>query len=467
MKRRIVVGFLVGLCICFNSGSACVRDMCISNDIKFSQTGSDRFDMVVIGPRLFSEELQPLIVHKNTNNLSTFFKTTEEIYNEYEGCDTAEQIKYFIKDAIEQYQITFVLLVGGRMGQSFRWYVPCRYAHVDDGYMHKEILSDLYFADVYKEDGSFEDWDSNGNNIFAEWTGMMPTDKMDLVPDVCLGRLPCRSPTEVSTIVEKIIAYENGQSNEEKRMLLVGGDTNPGIGGPFPFEGESCCEWTKTYLPDFTFTSLYTSDETLTSPEDFISAYNTGNTFVLYHGHGLQDCLVTYKPNSTETVNVFHADDINQLTNTVFPVTVVGCCQTTDFDTSLFNFLDVFNNMDQHHYFWNFKYECVPDCIGWTMVKQAYSGSIAHLGSSSTAWGSTGDSNHDEIPDSAQFGFTSGICTAFSQVYGQNPQFSLGEINRDALIQVIEENNAKSVKTQCKCVQEFILLGDPSLHIGR
>jgi hypothetical protein len=432
--------------------------------------GNDGYDMVIIAPALFSDALQPLIDHKNSHGIDTSLKKTEDIYSEYEGRDRAEQVKYYIKDALEQHSITYVLLVGGRIGQLFRTHVPLRYANVDDDYTHKQILSDLYFADIYKENGDFEDWDENGNGVFAEWTGrgMTPDDKMDLVPDVCLGRLPCRSNREVTDIVNKIIAYENNAVSTEQlnTILLVGGDTNPEMGDPFPFEGESCCDWTLTYLPGFASTKLYVSDETMTGPDDFISAFNEGYGFTLYHGHGLQDRLETYKPNSTETVDIFHNDYVAQLNNDLLPVMVVGCCLTTDFDTSILNFLDFINNRKQHHYLTNVRTECVRECIGWNMVKKSDGGSIAHIGSSSTAWGSTGDANHDGVPDSVQNGFTSGLCTELFRAYGEDGKTILGKIHRDALTRVIEDNNARANKVQCKCVQEFILLGDPSLNIG-
>ena len=431
---------------------------------------TDTYDMVIIAPSLFTSEIEPLIQHKNEHNIRTILQTTEDIYAEFQGRDKAEQIKYFILHAIEEWEIRYVLLIGGRIGQSFRWYVPIRYSNVDDGYMHKQILSDLYFADVYDEQGEFDSWDSNDNNIFAEWTGnsMIPADKMDLIPDVALGRLPCRSKGEVKDIVEKIITYENTVSSKERfnTFLLIGGDTNPGIGDPFPLEGEALCDWTRTLLPDFAATKLYVSDETITGPDDFVSAFNEGYGFMLYHGHGLQDRLATYKPDSYEMVEVVLNDNVVELTNDVLPVTVVGCCQTTDFDTSIFNFLDFFNNKKQHYNTANVRYECVSECLGWNMVKKPMGGSIAHLGSSSTAWGSTGDTDNDGIPDSAQYGYTSGICTEFFKIYGQEGKTILGDIYTDALTNVIEKNNARRNKVQCKCIHEFILLGDPSLMIG-
>ena len=73
---------------------------------------ADEYDMVIIAPDKFSSALQPLIDHKNNYGVRTFLKATEEIYNVYEGRDQAEQIKYFIKNAIETFGISYVLLVG-------------------------------------------------------------------------------------------------------------------------------------------------------------------------------------------------------------------------------------------------------------------------------------------------------------------------------------------------------------------
>ena len=51
--------------------------------------------------------------HKNAHDMQTLLKTTEDIYAEYTGVDNPEKIKYFIKDAIEEWGVTYVLLVGG------------------------------------------------------------------------------------------------------------------------------------------------------------------------------------------------------------------------------------------------------------------------------------------------------------------------------------------------------------------
>ena len=465
--KKIEVLCIIGLL--FSSGiNASAFSLIQTQMVKGS---ADEYDMVIIAPEVFSESLAPLIAHKNSHGVQTFLKTMDEIDSTFDGRDAAERVKYFIKDAVEQYNISFVLLVGGRMGQRLRWFVPVRYASVNDGVLHKMYLSDLYFADIYKEDGSFEDWDSNRNGVFAEWglDASIPGDVLDLVPDVAVGRLPCRSTDEVTAIISKIIAYETESSGQSwfNKILLIGGDTNPGVGAPFPYEGEADCDWALTHLEGFNATKLYTSDGTLTGPEDFLPAFNAGNGFVYYAGHGWQDKMGTFPPNGTEVTFFMDNEHVSSLANSgMYPVMVVGCCVTTSFDVGVLNFLRIFHNYKKFNSFFAFKYECIPECISWNMVKQPSSGCIAWLGSSSTTWGEVGDKNHDGIPDGVQTGCTPGVCQEFFRLYGEEDGRVLGELFRGAVTQVVEEFAAAQDQTQCKCVSEYMLIGDPSLMIG-
>lgn len=197
----------------------------------FPQTTT--YDMVIIAPSVFSDVLQPLIEHKNKYGVETTLKTVEDIYSEYNGFDKAEQIKYFIKDALEQWNIKYVLLAGGlksiiyakprddaNLGSS-GWHVPVRYSNVRDG-GDPGFLTDLYYADIYKEGGEFEEWDSSGNGILAEY----PDDNIDLIPDVAVGRLAVPDINELEDVVNKIITYETTTYGSDwfKRMTVFSGD---------------------------------------------------------------------------------------------------------------------------------------------------------------------------------------------------------------------------------------------------
>jgi hypothetical protein len=203
----------------------------------------DAYDLVIIAPNTFSSDLQRLIDHKNNIGVKTILKTTEEIYSQYTGVDKPEQIKYFIKDALETWNNNYVMLVGGldsmiygtsrddRNQGSKDWYVPVRYTNLyaglgdDPGY-----ISDLYYADIYKYNEQtqtleFDDWDSNGNGIFAEWT-QMRRDVLDLSPDVSVGRLACRNSHDVNIMIDKIINYEQTPADPSwfNKMITISGD---------------------------------------------------------------------------------------------------------------------------------------------------------------------------------------------------------------------------------------------------
>jgi hypothetical protein len=191
------------------------------------------YDLVIIAPNKFSGILQGLVDHKESKGLATNLVTTEEIFDDYSGYDKPEQIKKFIRYALENWGITYVLLVGGLNSKiiaepredknqgSKDWHVPVRYTNIIYNADEPGYLSDLYYSDIYKSNGDFDNWDSNGNHIYAE-----NIDKLDFHPDVSVGRLPCRSKKEVRDIVGKIIEYETGICDPSwfKEMLVVGGD---------------------------------------------------------------------------------------------------------------------------------------------------------------------------------------------------------------------------------------------------
>jgi len=78
----------------------------------------DEYDMVIITPAKWESKLQALVDHKNDMGVVTTVKTVEDIYAEFDGRDEPEDIKLFIKDAIENWGIDYVLLFGGRKGQN-------------------------------------------------------------------------------------------------------------------------------------------------------------------------------------------------------------------------------------------------------------------------------------------------------------------------------------------------------------
>jgi len=247
----------------------------------------DTYELLIITPTTFSSEVDRLKEHKEAMGMTTMVKTTEDIFSEYEGVDKPEEIKLFIKDAIEEHDITYVLLFGGLKnilwgrqkdntnGGTLGWYVPVRFSNFQyDGAESYNFtsgeptyISDLYYMDIYKEGGEFEDWDSNGNGVFAEWSGDDLRDESDLYPDVCVGRLAVRNMKEARDVINKIIAYESQPADPSwfNRMISISGDG-------FLDQEDWNIQWDTSSLPDgeYTIYAQATNPEAESGPIDEI-----------------------------------------------------------------------------------------------------------------------------------------------------------------------------------------------------
>jgi len=434
---------------------------------------SDEYQLLIIAPQLFSDALRPLIDHKNKHNIKTKLMTTEEIYNQYAGDDyedNAERVKYAIRDALEQWGIKYVLLVGGlkryfwcNPANEENWHVPARYSNLDlDGFPEPKYLSDLYFADIYwNETMEFCDWNTGGQDpkLFGEWRwtgGTESKDARDLIPDVSVGRFPCRTVGEVKLIVQKIITYESVNHTNEtwfKQILLVGGDnsddTAPGDNGFI--EGKittwKAYNYARNRYDDFNATMLWPyeedQNETNLTKERFLSEQSKGSGFTIMAGHGDVGFWFSHQFYANfQNWTFIRSLHLWRLSNgEKTPVLVAGGCLCACFDK----------------YFWTGSTSFTIDCFVWVMTKQRYGGSIAAVGNTAICRGEKGPNNSDV--------YNGYLVTRFFEVYG-NETDVLGDIWRTEISRYVEKFDAQEDILDCKSVENWVLLGDPSLKIG-
>jgi hypothetical protein len=347
--------------------------------------------------------------------------------------------------------------------------VPVRYTHLDDGAEWEGgYLSDLYFADLYDADGNFSSWDPNNNSLFAEWVGSTK-EIIDLYPDVYVGRLACTNAREVKTVVNKIITYETTTYGKEwfKKMVVVGGDSAPMAGDPY-YEGEEENKLALQYMSGFDGIRLWTSNGNFTGPQDVRDGISAGCGFLFFDGHGNPMVWSTHPPNNASVwIDGLQVKDMPKLTNAEkLPVTVCGGCHNAQFNTSLWNILKGFIQEGVQY----FKYkvylgEWIPECWAWKLISVKNGGSIATMAYTGLDWFAEGDYNNDSIPDCTQF-FSGYANTQFFKNYGVNNKTILGQAHTQALIDYLDAFPPFAEKLDCKTVQEFVLLGDPSLQIG-
>ncbi|MBS3773144.1 MAG: hypothetical protein KGY55_02975 [Candidatus Thermoplasmatota archaeon] len=451
---------------------------------------ADEYDMLIVTPQEFTDALQPLVEHKNSHGVATRLVTLDEIYGgdifAVEGRDDQEKIKYFIKNALEDWGISYVMLVGGMEGQSFSYYVPVRYTNNHAGSPYEEgFISDLYYADVYKDvDGEpvFADWDSNGNGVFAEFTNMQK-DVLDCRPDVYLGRLACRSLDDVEVMVDKIITYEGGVADTDwfNRMLLIGGDTYPNVGDPDAYEAEIDTNLSGSYMEDqFSLERLWASTGTLTGQADVEAAINDGAGLIHMAGHANPGTLVTHPPKSEDSIvilDIYNIPPINALwalyssgisgaleqlqaswmpslsNGDKLPVVVVGGCHNSQFNTSVRNILKYGFT---HAYGYGIH---VPKCWSWWLTSLPEGGSIATLGNTGLGMG---------IPAwDYVTGLDGWLFPRFFYHYGVNDVDVVGTLQGEATTDYVNTfavNEGDGAVRQM--VTQWSLFGDPSLKIG-
>jgi hypothetical protein len=435
----------------------------------------DEYDLLIIAPSAFSNELQRLVTHKENHGIRTKLVTIEDIYSSMTGRDGAEKVKYFIKQAIEDWGITYVLLVGGKKSLLFGdwgmagpgdendklWYIPVRYSNLDDN-VESGYVSDLYYADIYKyEDGTpvFDDWDSNENGVFAEWKSFRK-DTLDLYPDVYVGRLPCRNNYEVKIMVDKIITYESTKADPSwfNKIILVAGDTFPqDYETTRYYEGELETWYGYQYIADqFEAVKLYTSEGTFTDYSDVINAVNDGSGFLWFEGHGSPTAWATHAPgNEEEWVNGMIVYRMPLLSNgDKLPVCIVGGCHNSEFNISTFDWIKN-----------KWTYSPTPECWSWWLTRKIGGGSIATIGNTGLGYGLIGDYDEDGIPDCVQ-GLGGWIGGRFFHSYGVEGKDILGETWGQTITDYINTFPCNKDQIDRKTIEEWVLIGDPSLKIG-
>lgn len=323
-------------------------------------------EMLIVTPERFSDALQPLQQHKESQGMATRLETLASIEETYEGRDVQEQIKYCIKDAVEQHNVSSVLLVGGSDE------LPVRYTHVNVNGDTETFPSDLYYADLYNATGGFSSWDANDNDIFGEYDWDGNTDDVDLYPDVSLGRLAAVSTDEVAAAVDKIVSYEAEEAYRENwftRLAVAGGDSFTDAYGEDSgiLEGEVVNREVLDVMEGFMPVKLWETNGKAYYLDNFEQAFDDGAGFVSFSGHGNPSVWATHALNGSKHLWIptssgipggaggFRVSDIEALSNDELPIVVTGACSTSKFTER-------------------------ADCYGWSYLSNPNGGGIGSMG---------------------------------------------------------------------------------------
>jgi hypothetical protein len=264
--------------------------------------------LLIVAPARFGPAVAEYAAAKRESR-PTDVAVLEDVLATSAGVDDPERVKRFLYEAWKQRGVKFVLLVGD--ADAF----PVRYMCLDrvtaPAFDYAFYPSDLYYADLAKRDGSFEDWNGNKDGFHAGYFGEVRGEKnkgdpinfdgIDYRPEVALGRWPVSDEKQLRVVMGKSIAYEKARRGPNAEEAGRAGPGSPDlrcaaimVGGWIDARGRM--DSIVARLPEGWKTDkLYYKDGNgafdLPEPneERVVGLLNEGVSLVLHTGHGADD----------------------------------------------------------------------------------------------------------------------------------------------------------------------------------
>jgi len=231
------------------------------------------------------------------------------------------------------------------------------------------------------------------------------------------------------------------------------------------------------YMPkDFEREILWASNGKLRGISDVVNALNKGAGFFFISGHGSPNVWADHYPGipgnrlSGQVVGLSVVSykrpffPIDSLSNgEKLPVAVVGGCHTSMFNVSallcMYDLLPYLFKFLPKVYMWTFG-KPTPECFNWRLVRNPHGGAIAAIGNTGLGYGMPGENANVGGGDSW-------ITIEFFRQYGENNLHVLGQAYSQAIVSYINHFNMEDFEAgHTKTVEQWTLLGDPSLMIG-
>ena len=239
-------------------------------------------DYLLIGPEEFLSVAAPLLELRRSEGLRVKAVSMEDIYSEFGfGEATPEALGEFLSYAYHEWRSPsprYVVLLGDAtfdfkdaLKTGVKNWVPPRM--VKTSYLW--TASDPSYAAV------------NGE---------------DILPDLAIGRLPAATIEEARSMVEKIVAYENGVAGLNAAPVVLVAD-NPDVAGNFVADADEIA----AHLSERAVQRIYLNQlGVATTRASILRAFDDGASVVGYMGHGGIHLWASE--------NVFNIGDVSSLT---------------------------------------------------------------------------------------------------------------------------------------------------------
>lgn len=170
--------------------------------------------LVVLAPAAWKEALAPFVAAR-AKELAVELVALEDVLAANEGFDAPERIKRHLHRAWKERRARYALLVGD--ADTF----PVRFMTLDRAtsaaFDTAFYPCDLYYADVARDDGAFDDWNAAKDGYRARYVGEVrgethkdgpiDADGISYVPELAVGRFPVSDVASLHALVAKTLAW--------------------------------------------------------------------------------------------------------------------------------------------------------------------------------------------------------------------------------------------------------------------
>ena len=254
--------------------------------------------LMIVAPEKFADGLQEYVRFKR-QYLPAELVSLEEVLRSTPGVDDPEKLKRFFYDAWRERHLGYVLLVGDRD------VMPVRYITTDRktpaAFDYAFYPSDLYYGDVAKDDGSFDNWNGEHRGVHARYFGEVHGETKNRDPinydqihyrcQVAVGRWPVSNARQLQTIAAKSMRYEAGIRDGSHAGLHKAGLFN--VQG-FEDDRGRMDKIAHTLPRGWKAEELFYRDQNarfataLPDPPEILDVLNRGATLVAHVGHGAE-----------------------------------------------------------------------------------------------------------------------------------------------------------------------------------
>ncbi len=288
--------------------------------------------LLVLAPNAFHEALGSFIAHKK-KLLPAELVSLENILEQSPGVDDPEKLKRYLYEQWRGEGLRYVLLVGDVDVLPVRFMVLDRVT--PSAFDYAFYPSDLYYADLAKQDDSFDDWNARKDDFHGGYFGEVRGEKnkqdpvnfdqVDYRPEIAVGRWPVSTPAEAALVAAKTIAYEREVLETSRAeparaaFLAVGGwvDSRPLLNA-------LAAGLTNGWSVEKRFYSNPGATSQGPAPDhtEVRALMNRGLRLLVHTGHGQADAWE----------QCFSLRDLDQLTNSAsLPIIMSAGCSTAYF----------------------------------------------------------------------------------------------------------------------------------------